>query len=144
MEGADDIMGLCRILRQLESEWRSIVKGSLGERSAPVSYSDDVLTVSVRGPAAVQDMNFRKNAIMSEIRSRVRPAVRDIKTHSAGVHRQAGGHTPAASQAGRPKKLPAADEKKVEAICADVLARHGDMDPNLALILARCRAVSES
>jgi hypothetical protein len=141
MAGVSGVMDLCFVLSVLEREWKSIVGGSLGARSAPLSYEGGVLVVAVNSPSAFQDMNFRKNAIIREICSRAGLAVSDIKVKNGGIRRADSGPPPR-----RPifaRRAPAPDEKKVKSVSDDILSRHSDMDPTLACLIARCMVISE-
>jgi hypothetical protein len=141
MAEANGAADLCFLLSLLEGEWKSIVGGSLGARSAPLSYEGGVLVVAVNSPSAFQDMNFRKNAIIREICSRASLAVRDIKVKNGAVRGADFG--PASHRAVFTRRAAAPDEKKVKSVSDDILSRHSDMDPDLARVIARCMVMCE-
>jgi hypothetical protein len=72
-------MRTCSALLAVEIEWRRIVGGALASRSFPKAYEDGVLVVCVDGAAAMQDMNFKKNAIVREIRTKASLKIDDIR-----------------------------------------------------------------
>jgi hypothetical protein len=141
MTGANGVTGLCFLLSLMEGEWKSIVGGSLGARSAPLSYEGGVLVVAVDSPSAFQDMNFRKNAIIREICSRANLAVSDIKVRNGAV--RGADSRPASRRAVFAKRAPVPDEKKVRSVSDDILSRHSDMNPVLACVIARCMVMCE-
>jgi hypothetical protein len=141
MPEMNGVVSLCFILSSLESEWKSIVGGSLGARSAPLSYERGVLIVAVDSPSAFQDMNFKKKAIINKIYSMVRLTISDIKVLNGAVRRADPG--PALRRAVFAKKTAVPDEKRVKSVSCDILSRHSDMDPILVCIIARCRVMCE-
>jgi hypothetical protein len=140
MGDLQSIMGLCMELSRMEREWQSIVGPVLGRKSYPVSYDDEVLVVAVDGQAVLHDMNFRKSAIMREIRTKVSVKVRDIRLQTGNLRRR-GINTPQAARSA-PMRRRAPDESVVDAICECLLREHSDLDPRLVRIIARCRAAS--
>jgi hypothetical protein len=143
MGGHDGIRDLCAALSRLESEWRSIVGESLGARSAPLSYGNDILVVAVDGAPALQDMNFKKNVIMREIRGRIRLAINDIKVRQGVVRGVNYGRVASDRRVRKRPAMPATDEGIVNSIVAELLSKHSDMDPEIARVIARCRAMCE-
>lgn len=141
MGDLQSIMGLCMELSRMEREWQSIVGPVLGRRSSPVSYDDEVLVVAVDGQAALHDMNFRKSAIMREIRTRVSLKVRDMRLQT-GNPRRTEISAPKSAAKFAPRRRRAPDESVVEAIYECLLREYTGLDPRLARIIARCRAAS--
>ncbi len=73
----------CSWLCRLEREWKSVVGPVLGERSALVGYEEGaeggIFHVSVTSPGALQDMNFKKGAILEALKRRISRPVMDIR-----------------------------------------------------------------
>jgi hypothetical protein len=135
------LMRTCSALLAVELEWRRIVGTALASRSFPKAYEDGVLVVCVDGAAAMQDMNFRKNAIVREIRTKAALKIDDIRVEIGGRRNRAepagGGLT---KRRARAPRVPAHAE---EELVREMLARYSGISPELAHSIARCRIVSE-
>ncbi|MDR1482675.1 MAG: DUF721 domain-containing protein [Synergistaceae bacterium] len=135
------IVNLCFTLSSLESEWKSIVGGSLGARSTLLSYERGVLVVAVDSPSAFQDMNFKKRAIINKICSMVNLVLSDIRVLNGAVRGTDRG--PATRRVVFAKRAAGLDERRIKSVSNDILSRHSDMDPSLAGLIARCRVMCE-
>lgn len=135
------ITRLCMALAAIEQEWRRIVGDTLAQRSSPSAYRDGVLHIAVDSPAVLHDMNFKKNAIAREIRTKVLLDVESVKIEIGSVRRP---NPPSPVPRRAPLKKICLDE---ESLCAgrdEILAVYAEMDPELAMSIARakmlCRA----
>lgn len=138
-QSSSQLMRLCMLLSMLEREWPSIVGERLASRSAPVAFAEGVLTVAVDGQAALQDMNFKKGAILRHIRAKIRLEAGDIRTE-IGRPRRGTPQLPARHRSAPTPRRKRLDPAAESAHRAEIVSRHGDIDPRLADVLARCRA----
>jgi hypothetical protein len=134
-------MKVCYALAALEKEWPRIVGPALASRSLPKSWENGVLVVLVDGHAALQDINFRKNAIMSEIRTKAKLKLEDMKIEQ-GYRQKRVGFRPSAPRP-RIARAPRVDPQAEESLKNEILTAHSDLDPELAGLIARCRLASE-
>ena len=137
---ASPIARLCMVLATIEREWRRIVGDTLAERSAPSGYDDGVLHIAVDSQAVLHDMNFKKNAIVREIRTKARLNVESVKIEIGRVRRT--NATPMMPRCKPPKKIQI-DEARVQVFCDEILSQHADMDPELVRRIARIRMLCE-
>jgi hypothetical protein len=136
------VVRLCAILSGVEREWPRIVGDALARRSFPDSYEEGVLTVAVDGPSAMQDMNFKKSAIISELRAKAGLRIENIKIER-GFKR---GESPSRTNRAyitRPPAPRVVDPSKEENLTSEILAEHEDISPETAGSIARCRLMSE-
>ena len=138
---ASPVARLCMVLATIEREWWRIVGDALALRSAPSGYSDGVLHISVDSQAVLHDMNFKKNMIVREIRTKARLNVEGVKIEIGRVRRT--NATPTMPRRKPPKKIPI-DEARVQILCDEILSCHADMDPELARRIARMRMICEA
>ena len=135
------IATLCAALRTIESEWVQIVGVPLSKRSAPASYENGVLLVNVDCQAALQDMNFKKMALARSIRERSLLRVDEIRIEVGTPPRAARVPHGRNGQAA-PVRTRKVDEAVVEALALEISREHPHIEPQLAVILARCRAMA--
>lgn len=129
---------LCMVLSTIEREWSKIVGGTLAARSYPKAFEDGVLSVSVENQAVLQDMNFKKNAVMREIRAKAFLPVREIHVEIGRFRRDS---TPPLkpSPQRKKKRMAEIDPALEEKLSAEILSTYADMNPDLAKSIARCR-----
>jgi hypothetical protein len=142
LNAGSSILRVCSALSIIEREWPRIAGQALAARSSLVSFEDGILVISVDGQAALQDMNFKKNAILKEIRSKARLKLNDLKIETG----RPASTTRAANPTGGAKRrarAPRIDLDAEEALKNEILAQHEDLDPKLAATIARCRLISE-
>jgi hypothetical protein len=136
--------GLCAALLMIEMEWRSIVGDALAKRSGPKSFEDGVLVVAVENKSAEKDMNFRKGAILREIRTKASLSLedmKDIRTEIGGAaKRERPIRNAAARHAGR--RIVPADG--ADLLVSEMLDRNPLLTPELAKIIARCRVMQKA
>ena len=136
---------LCAALRTIESEWVQIVGASLSRRSVPTSYENGVLFVVVDCQAALQDMNFKKASLARIIRERSLLRVDEIRVEVGSTARTTG-KTACGRRSTTPvrtgQKTRQIDEAMVEMLALEISATHPQIEPELAKILARCRAIT--
>ncbi len=135
------IAKLCMVLATIEREWRRIVGDALAERSAPCGYCDGVLHIAVDSQAVLHDMNFKKNTIVREIRTKARLNVEGVRIEIGRVRRT--NATQLMPRYKPPKKI-TVDESRVQLFCDEILSQHADMDPELARRIARVRMMCEA
>ncbi|MDR1651541.1 MAG: DUF721 domain-containing protein [Synergistaceae bacterium] len=133
---ANSTLMLCATLFAIEQEWASVVGDALSRRSCPSSYEDGILVVAVENRSAEQDLNFRKAAVLREIRSKASIRLKDIRTEIGRVKR---GGTDCAVRARRKRKRPPVPEAEIDALTGDMLARDPKLRPEVARAAARCR-----
>ncbi|GHV54390.1 hypothetical protein FACS1894216_14310 [Synergistales bacterium] len=136
------VVRLCAVLSGVEREWPRIVGDALARRSFPDSYEEGVLTIAVDGPSAMQDMNFKKNAIMRELQAKAGLRIEAVKIE-LGFKR---GEIPSRTNRSYITRLPAAravDPLKEEKLTSEILAEYEDIAPETARSIARCRLMSE-
>jgi hypothetical protein len=134
------IMRTCAALAAIEREWHRIVGHALAQRSRPSSYDNGVLVVAVEGHSALHDMNFKKRQIIAKIRDNAWLDLSDMRIEPG---RPAGG--PLASMpAPRARRAAPAriDPDELERLYGEILSAHPDLDPSLAVSIARCRLMS--
>lgn len=142
VSAASPMTRLCMTLAALEREWPAVVGRRLAEKTAPKSYDDGVLLVAAENSSVLQDLNFKKNAIVQMLRKKAMIAVEDIRveigstTHRVQAIRNAGKH-------GTAKTAAPIDPQLEDAVCSDILAAFGELSPELARKIARCRILSE-
>jgi hypothetical protein len=134
------ILRICAALSAIEREWPRIVGHALAARSFPKAFEDGVLVVSVEGHSAFQDMNFRKNQIMREIRDNAWLKLCDIKVETGRKTRAR--DSAIALRSAKRKTAPRIDPEAVEKISGEILSAYSDLDPELARSIARCRLMS--
>lgn len=139
MAAAYPLARLCMILSTVEREWEKIVGRPLAFRSSPKAFEDGVLFVTVDSHAVLHDMNFRKNAIVREIRTKALLPVRDVKIEIGKIKRENPVRETTARRQNRKQDIDPSLEEKVT---AEILAIHEDMNPELARSIARCRIMS--
>jgi hypothetical protein len=135
------IMSVCAALAVVEREWERIVGAALASRSALKSYEDGVLVISAEGQSALQNINFKKGAIVREIRTKARLDVTDMRIELG--YRQRGEMHVSAPVARRARARVRIDPEAEEALKNEILSVHADLDPELARRIARCRIASE-
>ena len=86
--GTRSFFSLCATLSMIEMEWKLIVGDALAKRSGPKSFEDGVLVVAVENKSAEKDMNFRKGAILREIRTKTSLSLKDIRTEIGAAARR--------------------------------------------------------
>ena len=133
------ILRICAALTAIEREWPRIVGRALAARSFPKAFEDGVLVVSVDGHSALQDMNFRKNQIINEIRKNAWLRLSDIRTETGRAARL---QSPAPPRAPRGKASFRVDGEAVENLAGEILSAYSDLDPELARSIARCRLIT--
>ena len=112
---------------------------ALAARSFPKAFEDGVLVVSVDGHSALQDMNFRKNQIINEIRKNAWLRLSDIRTETGRAARL---QSPAPPRAPRRRASLRVDDEAVEKLAGEILAAYSDLDPEIARSIAKCRIIS--
>ncbi|MDL2263461.1 DUF721 domain-containing protein, partial [Synergistaceae bacterium OttesenSCG-928-I11] len=133
------VTSLCMTLSALEREWRALVGDRLALRTAPHALEGDVLVVTADGPAVLQDLNFKKSALVRKIRTGARIDLRDIRVELGSVARKPGAHAPRRSGPKAPPRAARVDPDAVESLAAEILSRYETMSPELARTIARCR-----
>jgi hypothetical protein len=135
--------GLCMTLSIIEQEWPSIAGNALASRSLPKSYDDGVLVVLVENSLAQQDMNFKKNAILKEIRAKASLRLKDIRTEIGrlSAHRPKGG--PYARARRTKRALRPIPKAELDAMVSEVMGQDPNIAPDLAAAIARCRILGE-
>ncbi|MDR3279861.1 MAG: DUF721 domain-containing protein [Synergistaceae bacterium] len=134
---SESFFGLCATLSMIEHEWESIAGAALAKRSGPKAYEDGVLVVGVENRSAEQDMNFRKGAIIKEIRSKMSLRLKDIRTEICRVKRRRVSVVVSASRWRKPPAVPEGPE--LEALVCDMMERNPKLKPGIARAAARCR-----
>ena len=131
------VTSLCMALSAIEREWRSLVGDRLAPRTAPRALQDGVLVVAADGQAVLQDLNFKKNALVRKIRAGARIDLRDIRVELGSASKTGAPPAPRRPRT-RPRPAPP-DPDAVESLSSEILAAHADMPPELARTIARCR-----
>jgi hypothetical protein len=80
LDSPELMLKLCESLARVEREWPSLAGEALARRSFPRAFEDGVLIVSVENRFALQDMNFKKSAVLKRIREETPLRLKDIKT----------------------------------------------------------------
>ncbi|MDR1944476.1 MAG: DUF721 domain-containing protein [Synergistaceae bacterium] len=135
------MLKVCAALSVIEREWARIVGDALASRSCPISYDDGVLVVFVQGQSALQDINFKKNAIIKEIRTKALLKLNGLKVEIG--HNGTSGAAAATPRPARLRASPRVDPEAEEALRDNILSAHADLPPELAGAIARCRIISE-
>lgn len=135
------ITRLCMALAAVEQEWRRIVGDALARRSSPSAYQDGVLYITVDSQAVLHDMNFKKNAIAREIRTKVLLNVESVKIEIGSVRRPS---RPAVLPRSTPLKKVCLDEERLCACRDEILSVYSEMDPELAKSIARAKMLCEA
>lgn len=138
---SSSITRLCMALATIEQEWRRIVGDSLARRSSPSSYQDGVLHIAVDSQAVLHDMNFKKNAIAREIRTKVLLNVESVKIEIGSVRPPS---LPSVATRGAPLKKISLDEERLCACRDEILSAYAEMDPELAKSIARAKMLCEA
>jgi hypothetical protein len=134
------IFGLCADLASVENNWPSIAGDALARRSAPRSYEDGVLVVTVQNKLVQQDINFRKSAIIKEINTNTVLALRDIRAEVGLPLKKT---APRGGVKKRRRRVPpAAKGPELERAKSEIMERHPALDEELAAAIARCRAIT--
>jgi hypothetical protein len=132
------VSSLCMALSAIEREWRAIAGDRLAYRTAPKALEGNVLVVAADGQAALQDLNFKKSALVRKISAGARIELRDIRVELGAAPRAS------ACPALRPApRAPQTDPEAVESLAVEILSSYGDIDPELARTIARCRVATE-
>jgi hypothetical protein len=103
-------------------------------------FEKGVLVVTVAGQSALQDINFKKNAIRSAILNTASLKIKDIKAEIGRVDAKplrSFKSGPCARSASR--HLSGADETRLGGMCAEIMSRHPHLEQELAEKIARCR-----
>jgi hypothetical protein len=56
---------------RLEQQWDMIFKGSLGALTRPLDYQDGLLTIAVKNPSLLTELQFFKQDIMTKVNTHV-------------------------------------------------------------------------
>jgi hypothetical protein len=129
----------CMTLSMIEQEWKSIAGEALARRSGPKAYENGVLVVAVENRSAEQDMNFKKNAILKEIRAKTFLKLKDIRTEICRVKRKT--VNVARPSLARRKKPRVISGPELEAQVGEIMERNPKLKPETAYAAARCRLV---
>ncbi|MDR1508655.1 MAG: DUF721 domain-containing protein [Synergistaceae bacterium] len=130
--------GLCAALSAVEHDWASIAGKSLASRSAVLAFDDGVLVVAAESPSVLQDMNFKKKAILEAIFDKTSLKLKDMRTEIGRAPRRR--VMPAKSAPSRGKKnAPAEYGQELKLIKSEIMAQNPDLGIKLAEIIARCR-----
>ncbi len=137
------VTSLCMTLSALEREWRSLVGDRLALRTAPKALEGDVLVVTADAQAVLQDLNFKKNALVQKIRTGARIDLRDIRVELGSGSKRPDGAAPRRSRPKAPPRSVRVDPDAVESLATEILSRHETLPPELARTIARCRIMAE-
>jgi hypothetical protein len=132
--------GLCAALSAVEHDWASIAGKSLANRSAVLAFDDGVLVVAAENSSVLQDMNFKKKAILEAIFDKTSLKLKDIRTEIGRAPRH--GVMPMKSappRRKRKKNAPAEYGTELKLIKSEIMAQNPDLGIKLAEIIARCR-----
>lgn len=135
------VTSLCMALSALEREWRSLVGDRLALRTAPKALEGDVLVVTADGPAVLQDLNFKKNALLRKIQVGARINLRDIRVEQGSISRKPDDPAPRRAKRKTPRSARSSPDA-VESLTAEILSRHETLPPELARTIARCRVMT--
>jgi hypothetical protein len=135
---AASVTSLCMALSAIEHEWRAIVGDRIAARTAPKALEGDVLVVAADGQAVLQDMNFKKSALVKKISAGARIELRDIRVE-LGMPPRTAARPPHHSKPNARLSAPQADPEAVESLACEILSMYADIPPELARTIARCR-----
>ena len=136
--------GLCAILSEIESEWEQIAGAALARRSRVKSYDGGVLVVAVENRSAEQDMNFKKNSIITAVSAKTSLKLIDIKTEITPLVRGARRTARHTGKRGRRKRGGAANASEIEKLKTEILLKFPGLSEKLAVTIAECRLENAS
>ena len=135
------ILGLCSLLRRIESNWVGLVGDALARRSSPKQFEfsekGGILHVMVSNSAALQDMHFKKNSILRSIERFTSLPLVDLQIKMGSI-------TPTREIVGNPERKRerlSLDDRQVEEAARELSCEI--KDPALAHVMARFRLLCE-
>lgn len=142
LSAASSLTKLCMVLSAVEREWPAIVGGVLSRRTSPRQFDQGILVVAADSASVMQDLNFKKNAIIRTIRTKARLDVRDVRVEIGSVSGGARATRVQPAKKNRLCRAGAIDARLEEALCADLAAAYADLPEALVRSIARCRIMS--
>ena len=135
------ILGLCSLLRRIESNWVGLVGDALARRSSPKQFEfsekGGILHIMVSNSAALQDMHFKKNSILRSIERFTSLPLVDLQIKMGSI-------TPTREIVGNPERKRerlSLDDRQVEEAAREL--SYEITDPALAHVMARFRLLCE-
>lgn len=140
-KGGISILRTARALDALDREWRSIVGRTLAAHTRPRAFDGGDLVVETDGASAAIDFGFKKNAVLKVLREGLNIDANDIRIENGyGARRR-----DVDRAVPRPRRTPpVVDEADVSSERDEIKNENRDIDDDLAVVIARCRAAARA